>query len=471
MKLALPRRALCAAVRVRALRVFLVAGEPSGDKIGSHLMRALRAESNRQVTFHGVGGPHMQIEGLQSIFPMEDLSVMGFGEVFLALPRLLLRLRQTIQSARASQPDVVVGIDSKGFCLRVLRALASDRIETKRSRSRGSVSPLLVQYVAPSAWAFRDAHARAAKLAGVVDHLLLLLPFEEHLYEAAGVPCTFVGHPSFEDDGEAWWDRAHEHASSEAAALREAHNVGVTTPVLTLLPGSRPAEVRATLPPMLAALETIAASPSLDQHGRRGAGRLSAFIPTTEGLRALVKEVLDKHRSRALCVHIIDQNQRRAAYHGSCLALACCGTVNVELALASTPQVVVWRSSLLTHLIIQKMLRPTVVHASLPNILLHESRTNTVCGPAVQEPLIPECLMDECSPEHIATAAHRLLEHPGVATHQITNAAHAMQRLARRSPTGQAIQPSVIAARTLLCLVASEARLMHRAHGGSGFQS
>ena len=134
--------------------------------------------------------------GLRSLFPMSDLSVMGFAELLPALPRLALRLRQTVAAAREEAPALVVGIDSKGFCLRVLRALAADR-------AGGASTPALAQLAAPSAWAFADARARAVQLSGVLDELLLLLPFEEALYRDAGVPCTFVGHPALECAGPA----------------------------------------------------------------------------------------------------------------------------------------------------------------------------------------------------------------------------------------------------------------------------
>ena len=173
---------------MRTRCIFLCAGEPSGDAIGARLMAALRRESPQPVHFAGVGGARMEAEGLRSIFPMADLSVMGFAEVLPALPRLAYRLWQTVRAARELGPRVVVGIDSKGFNLRLLSALA-------RGRQPGHTAghPALVQYVAPSAWAFADAPRRAAALCGRVDHLLALLPFEPPLFEDAGVRCTFVG--------------------------------------------------------------------------------------------------------------------------------------------------------------------------------------------------------------------------------------------------------------------------------------
>ena len=193
-------RSLTSASTRRSPLVFLCAGEPSGDAIGGKLMRALRQEHGGPLRFAGIGGQAMQAEGLHSLFPMEELSVMGFAEVLPRLPRLRARLRQAIASVRELQPRVVVGIDSKAFNLRLLRALADQPAGPAGPCALTSHQrPALVQYVAPSAWAFRDAERRASRLAGWLDELLLLLPFELPLYRRAGVRCTFVGHPSLKD--------------------------------------------------------------------------------------------------------------------------------------------------------------------------------------------------------------------------------------------------------------------------------
>mmetsp|Transcript_27837 Transcript_27837/g.88500 ORF Transcript_27837/g.88500 Transcript_27837/m.88500 type:complete len:290 (+) Transcript_27837:24-893(+) len=185
------RRCAAANLRLRSLQcrrlssrsstspavVFLVAGEASGDVIGGRLMRSLRNEYRGAICFEGVGGDSMRAEGLSSLFPMSELSVAGFAEVLPSLPRIAARLVQTQRAVRRAQPHVVVGIDSKGFNLRLLRSLAHRRAAAGRNGI--PAAPVLVQYVGPSAWAFGDADARAARLRGGVDELLVLLPLEE----------------------------------------------------------------------------------------------------------------------------------------------------------------------------------------------------------------------------------------------------------------------------------------------------
>ncbi|MFZ9133542.1 MAG: lipid-A-disaccharide synthase, partial [Gemmobacter sp.] len=164
------------------MHIFLVAGEPSGDRLGAALMAGLRALAPG-VRFSGVGGPAMAAEGLQSLFPMAELSVMGLLEVLPRYPALRRRMIETAEALVAAAPDAVVTIDSPDFCLRVL------------ARARAARPGLrTIHYVAPSVWAWRPGRAR--RMAPLVDHVLALLPFEPPLMEAAGMGCSFVGHPA-----------------------------------------------------------------------------------------------------------------------------------------------------------------------------------------------------------------------------------------------------------------------------------
>ncbi len=383
------------------LRIFLVAGEPSGDAIGARLMAALRRESSRPVRFLGVGGSRMAAAGLHApLFPMADLSVMGFGELLPALPRLAYRFQQTLAAARAAGPHAVVGIDSKGFCLRLLGALAADRGDSAARRA-----PALVQYVAPSAWAFADAPRRAAALRSRVDLLLCLLPFEPALYEAAGVTSAFVGHPAVEQAAE---------AAAEGGAADKPSKTAIC-----LLPGSRAQEVRATLPPMLEAIDAIdsvVTPPPL-------------LLPTTQSTRAVVEATLAESAAAAAArVALVDSSERHAAYRASRLAIACCGTVNVELALARTPQVAVWRSGAMTTWFIRHLLRPTTPYASLPNILA--ARHHAAEGEF--SPCIPELLFGECAAAPIARTATEMLSRTHAARAHVDVAERAAWALAPR---------------------------------------
>ncbi len=163
------------------MKLFLIAGEPSGDRLGAALMTGLKSLTS-DIEFAGVGGPLMQAQGMQSLFPMEELSVMGIAEVLPKYRALKRRIAQSAAAALAFDPAAMITIDSPDFCLRVAKIVKQAR-PTLRT----------IHYVAPSVWAWRPG--RAAKMARVIDHVLALLPFEPPFMTAAGMTCDFVGHP------------------------------------------------------------------------------------------------------------------------------------------------------------------------------------------------------------------------------------------------------------------------------------
>lgn len=209
------------------MKVFLIAGEASGDKLGAALMSGLKQLTTP--SFSGVGGPMMQAEGMDSLFPMDELSIMGLAEVLPKYLHLKRRIAQTAAAVIAARPDVLVTIDSPDFCLRVAKLVkAQSDIRT-------------VHYVAPSVWAWRPG--RAARMARVIDHVLALLPFEPPYMEAAGMDCDFVGHPVVAEP---------QATEAEAGDFRARHGIG-EAPLLLALPGSRRGEV-ARLPRVSARL-------------------------------------------------------------------------------------------------------------------------------------------------------------------------------------------------------------------------
>jgi lipid-A-disaccharide synthase len=201
-----------------AVKLFLIAGEPSGDRLGAALMAGL--QSLGPVKFTGIGGPLMQAQGMESLFPMEELSVMGIAEVLPKYFHLKRRIRQAAEAALASGAEALVTIDSPDFCLRVAAIVKAARPEFRT-----------IHYVAPSVWAWRPG--RAARMARVIDHVLALLPFEPPYMTAAGMTCDFVGHPVV--------------AEPLASAAERAAFAG-QGPLLLALPGSRRGEVTRLAP-------------------------------------------------------------------------------------------------------------------------------------------------------------------------------------------------------------------------------
>ena len=290
------------------LTIFLIAGEPSGDDLGGHLMAAIQELAGGHARFAGIGGPAMARQGLESLFPMAELSVMGLVEVLPRAPRLLRRIGETVAAIRELRPHAVVTIDAPGFCFRVATRL-------KRATRSGAPIPPIVHYVAPQVWAWRPGRART--LAKIVDHLLVLLPFEPPYFEKYGLACTYVGHPAFESGVQ----------RGNGAALRAKLSIRADDTVLCLLPGSRSSEVSRLLPVFR---ETVA--------------RLLRELPRLRILCAAAAPVADQIKAEIatwpLAVHVADNEERFDAMAASDVALAASGTVTLELAAASVPMVV-----------------------------------------------------------------------------------------------------------------------------------
>ncbi len=391
----------------RPLRVALIAGEPSGDALGAGLMRALRQETGDAVVFSGVGGAEMARQGLKSLFPIGDLAVMGLVEVLPRIRLLRRRIRETARALLTDQPDIVVTIDSPGFTRRVARLLT------------GRSFPLM-HYVAPTVWAWRPGRAR--RLAGLYDHLMVVLPFEPPYFEAVGLPTTFVGHPAVETLAAA---RRSEAEASEAGRppFRTRHAIPDGWPLLALLPGSRQGEVRRLLPVFAGVLDRLRQN-GLDVH---------LVIPTVETVADMVRQAV---RSLPFPATVVDvAEERYAAMLAADAALAASGTATLELGLAGTPTVLAYRVNPLTAAIVRRLLHTRF--AGLVNILCDRE-------------VMPEFLQENCRPETIAPALLRLLTDPAARQVQIDACAAVSAQLGGDGEPG----PSIRAARAVLAVAA-----------------
>jgi lipid-A-disaccharide synthase len=357
--------------------VFVLAGEPSGDMLGGRLLKALGEQAGDRLEFFGVGGPRMAERGLVSLFPMQELSLIGFAEVLPHLPRLAQRLRETVGEIRRRRPALALTIDSPGFALRLQRRL-------------GGLPMLRMHYVAPQVWAWRQQ--RAARLAGDLDHLLALLPFEPPFFERYGLSCSFVGHPITEEAGRA----------GDGARFRRRYGVALDAPLICILPGSRRSEVLQHLPLLGQAVAVL----------WRRFSRLRVVLPTLGCLAGLVKEQVADWRVPVLVLE--DRCERFDAYAASWLAIAASGTVSLEAALARLPLITIYRTGPVTAWLARRLIR--VPHVNLVNLILGR-------------PAVPELLQEDCHPERIAATATRLLEDEDLRRDQQAALAEATSRL------------------------------------------
>lgn len=376
------------------LHVYLIAGEPSGDVIGARLIETLSGQGDLRVS--GIGGPEMQAAGLKSLFGYEELAIMGFTEVLPSVPRILKRMRQTARDIARCEPDVIVTIDSPGFVFGVIRRLKS------RDCPR-------VHYVAPSIWAWRAG--RVKKFRRHFDHLLALLPFEPPLFEAAGLDCTFVGHPIAEGAV----------ASGDGAAFRARHGIAPDARLMCVLPGSRRGEV-ARLGPIL--------TEAIGQVSHRD---LRIVVPAAPNVRADVERLVGGWDSEALIVD--GASERYDAFAAADLALAASGTVTLELAYAGVPTVVAYRVGRITGEIARRMIR--IEHASIVNIVAGRE-------------ILPEFLQSRCRPNDIAQAIQAWLDDPQAAR-RVGEEAQAVAR----EIAGDGEKPSVRAASAIRAIVAA----------------
>jgi lipid-A-disaccharide synthase len=376
------------------LRVALVAGEHSGDQLGFRLMRALRAARGGAVSFSGLGGEAMEAEGLRSLFPINEIAVMGILPVVARLPKLLARIRLTAAAIVADPPDVLVIIDSPDFTHRVAR------------RVRAKLPDLpIVDYVSPSVWAWRPRRAPAMRR--YIDCVLALLPFEPEAYVRLGGPhCFYVGHPLIERLGEL------------RPSLDEARRRGAEPPLVVVAPGSRRSEIRRLMKDFGGALQIL----------RESVGPIEAVLPT-------LPHIEDEVRARAARWPeapriVVGDAAKFAAFRNARAALAASGTVMLELALAGVPTVGAYKVGFVEEQLKYLIKVPSIL---LPNLILGERA-------------IPELLQKDCSPETLASRLIDLIRHGAAREAQLA----ALARLDERMRLNDRAQPSEVAARAVL---------------------
>jgi lipid-A-disaccharide synthase len=339
--------------------IYLVAGEASGDVLGARLMAALRRR-RPDVVFAGIGGERMEADGLRSLFPMRDLSLMGLLEVVPKLRRLGQRMAMAEADILSRRPAALVTIDVPSFALRL----------AGRVRPRGV---RVVHYVAPQVWAWRPGRVR--KIARRVDRILALLPFEAPFFEAAGIPVSFVGHPVLEGGAD----------TGDAARFRASHGIAAAERVLLVMPGSRRTEVRRLLAVFGEALRlTAAAVPGL-----------RPVLPLAGPVEAAVRAGTAGWPVPPILVRT--PAEKHDAYAAAEAGLIKSGTSSLEMAVAGVPHVVAYKVNPVTAAIVRRLIK--VPHASLVNLL-------------AEREVVPERIQENCTPEALSAALVRLLREP-----------------------------------------------------------
>jgi lipid-A-disaccharide synthase len=338
-----------------ARKIFLIATEESGDRLGAHLMKVLRQRLGGAVRFEGVGGRSMALEGLVSLFPIEELSIMGLAAVVKQLPMILRRIREIAEAAIEASPDILVIIDSPDFTHRVAR----------RVRARDPSIPI-IDYVSPSVWAWRSGRAHA--MLGYVDHVLALLPFEPEAYRRLrGPPCTYVGHPLIEQIGVL------------RPGIDEQRRRDEQPPVLLVLPGSRRSEINHH---MTVFGETLGL---LDMP-------VELVLPTMPHLQDTIREGVKNWPVQPRIV--VGEQEKKAAFRMARAAFAKSGTATLELAISGVPMVAAYKAGAVEAWIMRRAIRTSSV--ILANLVIGEN-------------VVPEFIQQDCTPEKLAPALREIL--------------------------------------------------------------
>lgn len=377
--------------------IYIIAGEASGDFIGGALMDALTA-AKPELHFHGIGGEWMHKHSFQSLFAMQELSMMGFMEVLPHIFRLKARIAETVADILEKQPDMLVTIDSPGFTFRVVKAL----------RKQGFTKPC-IHYVAPTVWAYKPK--RAAKTAHLFDALMVLLPFEPPYFEKVGLKTHFVGHPV------AW----HWREKGDGGTFRAQHHIPADATVIGMMPGSRMGELKRHLPVFEHAVRLLPPQP------------YHIIMPVNES----VKDAVYEHVKQWSIPVVLSDNkaEKKDAFAACDIALAKSGTIALETALAGIPTLTTFRANPISIWLIRRM-----IHIPYVNLL------NIMAWFDGKQAPIPELIQEECHPKHLAKAMQSMLED---AEAQKTQRA-ACQEMFARLGMEDAMSPSEKASQVIL---------------------
>ncbi len=393
------------------LHICIVAGESSGDRLGAALMRRLREETGGAVRFSGVGGEAMTAEGLESLFPMQDIAVIGFTEIIPHIPRILRRMREAVTAISAAKPDALVTIDAQVFT-----AMLAKRIKAK------APDTALIQYVAPTVWAWKKW--RAKKIARIFDRVLTLFPFEPPYFEAHGLAADYVGHPVVE--------RVAQIGPTAPKVLRRTFGIAPDTPVLLVAPGSRRSEISRLAGPISDAVARLA----------RRVERLEVIIPVAA---AVEHEVMRATEAWPVKTHLlrsggiaIDKAERRkfAAFAAADVALVASGTVSLEVAAMRTPMIVAYQVPKSTEFIIRRLVNVD---------------TFTLINLIVGRKAVPEYLQERCNGGDLAEALVHLMQDDAAKAVQLSAFEEAFASFGEADAP-----PSLRAARGVLAAIADK---------------
>jgi lipid-A-disaccharide synthase len=384
-------------------KFFIIAGEASGDLLGSRLISEIKnylakysQNNNYKLEFYGVGGRLMQDQGLRTIFPIEELSVMGIFEILPHLPKLINLINLTAKEINEYNPDYLITIDSPDFSFRVVKkAIKIFNISNKLLPNNSKTFFKKIHLIAPSVWAYREG--RAKKIAKIYDLLLAILPFEPPYFEKYNLKTIFIGHPLMDNPPD---------IDSKAKIKKDffkKYQIDEKCKLITTTPGSRISEVKKIFPQFIASLNLL----------KQNNYNIVVAIPTLPKTASLIKKMAQKLE---MPYFLIDNqaNQNSEMFFASDFALAKSGTNSLEFALYQVPMLVAYKVNILTFWLVKRLIK--VKFANIINIIANRQ-------------IIPEAIQNDCNPQFIATNIANLLNNKGVVIQQISQSQEIMKML------------------------------------------
>ena len=364
---------------IKKIKVYLIATEPSGDVIGSNLIKSLKKVNKNKVQFFGIGGPKMIKSGLvKSLFSINELSIFGIFEIIPKIFKVFSLLKKTENDLLKIKPNVLVTIDSPDFNFRILKRISDKTLQTKK-----------IHYVAPTVWAWRSG--RAKYLSNYIDKLLTILPFENKYFKKYNLVTKFVGHPIYE---------IKKNKKINKKIFNYKYKIKDGYKIVSFLPGSRLSEIKKSIPVLIETINLIR------NHTNHKLHVLFYILPH-------LKKYFDKYKFD-FSYSLINEIDKYDAFKVSNAAISTSGTVAVELSYFKVPTIVIYKLNLFSYFFAKIFVK--IKYANILNILENKY-------------IIPEFLQFKCHPNLISNELIRLLKNKSYSKTQINNAQKALIKL------------------------------------------
>ena len=328
-------------------KIFVLTGEPSGDKLASTVISKLM-QSNSDIEYLSVGGTHLSSLGIKSIYDLKEVTYIGFTSVLFNIFKIKKKINETVDKIIEFKPDILFSVDSPDFTLRV-----AEKVKKINSNIK------TIHFVAPQVWVWREG--RVKKFKSFLDHVLLLFPFEKKYFENENIPSTFTGHPLLENE---------EKAKIDISQIIKDHKK-----IISIFPGSRQSELDIHLPILIDFIRMM----------NKKYNDIFYIFHSTSEFNKLVQDKLIKEGFKN-CGSISDENIKSEVLKSSIFAVAKSGTISLEICNAKVPSIIIYKMNFINFLIVKMLVK--VKYANIINI-------------AAQEEIIPELIQSNCNPKNI----------------------------------------------------------------------